>query len=133
MDPFAIIVLGGVGGVLIALLLIGRLHPGSGVDVVDRKPTRSTQLEVGNELDDLDQMLAATNARRRARGKSDLTEAGLSAEIAEATALAYRRQADDVGDLDVARLLETGNARRLRKGLAPITLEDHRRQIEGAP
>ena len=131
MDPFVVIVVGGVGGLVIALLLLGRFYPGSGAEQVDWTPTRSAELEVQNEIDDLDQMLAATNARRRARGKPELTEASLSVEIARETALAHKRRDDYVGDLEVAQLLDAKNARRLRKGQPPLTLEDYKRQIGG--
>lgn len=132
MDPFVVIILGGTGGLVIALLLIGRFYPGSGAEQVDWRPTRSAELEVQNEIDDLDQMLAATNARRRARGKPELTEDSLTAELAHETALAHKRRADYVGDLEIAQMLDAKNARRLRKGLAPITLEDYRRQLGGS-
>lgn len=131
MDPFVVIVVGGVGGLLIALLALGRFYPGSGAEQLDWTPTRSAELEAQNEIDDLDQMLAATNARRRARGKPELTEDSLSAEIARETALAHRRRDDYVGDLEVAQLLDAKNARRLRKGQPPLTLEDYKRQIGG--
>ena len=131
MDPFAIIILGGVGGLIIALLLIGRFYPGSGAEQVDWRSTRSAELEVQNEIDDLDQMLAATNARRRARGKPELTEDSIAAELAHETALAHKRRDAYVGDLEVAQMLDAKNARRLRKGLPPVSLEDYRRQLGG--
>ena len=125
------IILGGTGGLIVALLLLGRFYPGSGAEQVDWKPTRSAEVEVLNEIDDLDQMLAATNARRRARGKPELTESSLAAEIAQETALAHKRRDDYVGDLEVAQLLDAKNARRLKQGLPPLSLEDYKRQIAG--
>ena len=74
MDPFALIMLGIVGGLLVVLLLLGRFYPGSGAKQLDWHPTRSVEVEVQNEIDDLDQMLEAVNARRRARGEAELTE-----------------------------------------------------------
>ena len=75
MDPFAAIMLGGVALVLV-LLLLGRFHPGSGAEQLDWRPTRSVELEVQNEIDDLEQMREAVNRRRRARGQAELTERG---------------------------------------------------------
>ena len=131
MDPFVVIMVGGTGGLVVALLLLGRFYPGSGAEQVDWTPTRSVEMEIQNEIDDLDQMLAATNARRRARGKPELTEDSLSAEIARETSLAHKRRDDYVGDLEVAQMLDAKNARRLKKGLAPLSLEDYKRQISG--
>lgn len=131
MDPFAVIILGGTGGLVIALLLLGRLRPGSGGEQAGWTPTRSVELEAQNEIDDLGQMLAATNARRRARGKPELTEASLSAEIAQETALAGKRRDPGAGDLELAQMLDAKNARRSRKGLSPLSLEEYKRQVGG--
>jgi hypothetical protein len=92
MDPFVVIVVGGAGGLMIALLLLGRSHSGSNAEHLGSKPTRSRGLGVPSEIDDLDQMLTATNARRRAHGKPELTEDSLSAEIAREAARAHRRR-----------------------------------------
>jgi len=132
MDPFVAITLGGTGGLVIALGLLGRVRAGSGTErQVDRTPTRAAELDVRSESDDLDQMLAAVNARRRARGRPELSEAALAAEIAQETARARRRRCDDAGAEELAQLLDAKNARRLRKGLSPLRLEDYERQVRG--
>ena len=129
MDPFVVIIVGGTGGLVVALLLLGRFYPGSGAEQVDWRPTRTAGLEVQNEIDDLDQMLAATNARRRARGKPELTARSLSAELARETALAHERRDDHAGDLETAQMLDAKSARRLRKGEPPITREEYERGL----
>ncbi len=131
MDPFVVIIVGGTAGLVLALLLLGQFYPGSGAEQVDWKPTRSAEVEVQNEIDDLDQMLRATNARRRARGKPDLTEDSIAQELSRETALAHKRRDDYVGDLEVAQMLDAKNARRLKKGLPPISLEDYKRRLGG--
>ena len=83
MDPFAAIMLGGVALLLLVLLLLGRFYPGSGAQQLDWRPTRSPELELQNEIDDMDQMREAVNRRRRARGEAELTEAELHARVAE--------------------------------------------------
>jgi hypothetical protein len=50
---------------------------------VDWRPTRSPEVEAELELDDVDQMLAAQNARRRASGRPERTEADIRAQVAE--------------------------------------------------
>jgi hypothetical protein len=77
VDPFALIMLGGVGALVVVLLAIGRFYPGSGADQLDWRPTRSPEVEVANEIDDLEQMREAVNRRRRARGEADLTDEDL--------------------------------------------------------
>ena len=90
MDPFAAIMLGGVALLVVALLLLGRFYPGSGAQQLDWRPTRSPEVEVQNEIDDLDQMREAVNRRRRARGEAELTEEDLRARVAEDQAEALR-------------------------------------------
>jgi hypothetical protein len=74
---FALVV--GVG----ILYALGRWYPGSGAEQVDWRPTRSPELEAELELDDVDQMLEAQNARRRASGRPELTEDDVRAQVAE--------------------------------------------------
>jgi hypothetical protein len=83
VDPFAAIMLGGVALLLVALLLLGRFYPGSGAQQLDWRPTRSVEVEVQNEIDDVDQMREAVNRRRRARGEAELTEDDIRARVAE--------------------------------------------------
>ena len=131
MDPFVVIIVGGTAGLVLALLLLGHFYPGSGAEQLDWRPTRSAEVEVQNEIDDLDQMLEATNRRRRARGKPELTEDSIALSLTEETRLAHKRRNAYVGDLELAQSLDAKNARRLRRGLAPLSLEDYRRQLEG--
>jgi len=49
--------------------------------VLDWKPTRSPEVEAQNELDDIDQMLAAQNAMRRKRGLPDRDEDEFAEEV----------------------------------------------------
>jgi hypothetical protein len=83
MDEFGVFVLG-MGLVVVAILLaIGKWYPGSGAEQVDWRPTRSPEVEAELELDDIDQMLEAQNARRRASGRPELTEEDVRAQVAD--------------------------------------------------
>jgi hypothetical protein len=83
MDEFGVFVLG-MGLVVLAILLaIGKWYPGSGAEQVDWRPTRSPEVEAELELDDIDQMLEAQNARRRASGRPELTEEDVRAQVAD--------------------------------------------------
>jgi len=64
-------------------LAIGKYHPVSGAEVLDWKPTRSPEVEAELELDDIDQMLEAQNARRRASGRPERTEEDVSMQVQE--------------------------------------------------
>ena len=130
MDPFALIMLAIVGGLLAALVLLGLFHPRSGAQTLDWKPTRSVEAEVQNEIDDLDQMLEAANARRRRRGAPELTEQGVRASIGRERAEAAKRREDHLADLEVVQMLEVKNERRRAKGLPEISVEEYRTRIE---
>ena len=82
MDPFVLIIVGGVGALILALVLLGKYYPGSGADVLDWQPTRSLETEAELELDDVQQMLDAQNERRRRTGRPELTEDQIRARVA---------------------------------------------------
>ena len=83
MDEFAVFVLFGFLVVLGIFLALGKWYPGSGAEQVHWRPTRSPELEAQLEVEDIDQMLEAQNARRRASGRPELTEEDVRAQVAE--------------------------------------------------
>jgi len=129
VDPFVVIMGGLVLGLLTALVLLGLYHPRSGNDALQWRPTRSAEVEVQNEIDDLDQMLEAANRRRRAKGAPELTEESLRASVGEERAAAARRREEYLDDLDALQMLEAKNARRRAKGLPELTMEEYRAQL----
>jgi hypothetical protein len=131
VDPFSVIMLGIVGVMLVGLVLLGLFHPRTGADTLNWRPTRSAELEVQNEIDDLDQMLEAANARRRARGEAELTEEGVRASVGADLAETIKRREDHLAELEVVQMLDAKNARRRAKGLPEITVEEYRRSILG--
>ena len=78
---FALFVVVSFGLLIGALMAIGRWYPGSGAEQLDWKPIRSHEDEVRLELEDIDQMIEVQNARRRRKGRPELTEAGVRAEV----------------------------------------------------
>ena len=82
MDEFAAFVVFGSLVVIGILLAIGRWYPGSGAEQVDWRPTRSPEVEAELEIDDVDQMIEAQNARRRASGRQEITEDDVRAQVA---------------------------------------------------
>jgi hypothetical protein len=98
VDPFALIMVAIVGGLLAAFLLLGRFYPGSGARQLDWRPTRSAEVELQNEIDDEEQMFEAINARRRARGQAELTGDDVRARVAEDLAERLRLRRRDEPD-----------------------------------
>jgi hypothetical protein len=131
MDPFALIMLGIVVALIVFVLLLGRYHPKSGSDVLRWQPTRSPEVEVQNEIDDLDQMLEATNRRRRARGEAELTEASLRDRVAEDLRTTQERREAYLAQEDLRQMLEATNEMRRRRGQPELTEAQLRADVEG--
>lgn len=86
MDPFTLVVVGGLAVLVLVFWLLGRYYPGSGLEQLGLKSARElAERREALEAEDLDQMLSAHNARKRSRG-----EAEVSAEELEARVLAER-------------------------------------------
>jgi hypothetical protein len=83
VDEFAVFVLFMFVVAIGVLLALGKWYPGSGGEQVDWRPTRSPEVEAELELSDVDEMLEAQNARRRATGRPERTEADVRAQVAE--------------------------------------------------
>jgi hypothetical protein len=130
MDPFALIMLGIVVALIVFVLLLGRFHPKSGSDVLRWEPTRSAEMEVQNEIDDLDQMLEATNRRRRARGEAELTEASLRDRVAEDLRISQERRDAYLAQEDLRQMLEATNEIRRRRGQPELTEAELRADVE---
>src|SRR4051794_30619398 len=81
MDEFGVFILGCLIALFIVFYALGKYYPGSGAEQVDWKPTRSPELEAELELDDVDQMLEAQNARRRRDGRPEITEEDVESRL----------------------------------------------------
>ena len=68
------VVVGGLVAVGAVFWLLGRYYPGSGLEQIGQRSARElAERREALEAEDLDQMLAAHNERRRARGEAELT------------------------------------------------------------
>jgi hypothetical protein len=82
VDAFVIVLLGGTVGVAAAFWLLGRYHSGSGTEELGlRSGDEISETREALEAEDLDQLLAAHNERRRARGESEVTIAELEQQV----------------------------------------------------
>jgi hypothetical protein len=82
VDEFSLFVFFGGLVVIGIFLALGKWYPGSGAEQVDWRPTRSPEVEAELEIDDVDQMIEAQNARRRASGRHEITEDDVRAQVA---------------------------------------------------
>ena len=83
MDPFTLIVTVSMVLGFLAIIALGMFHPRSGADVLDWKPTRSPEVEAQNDIDDVEQMIAAQNRMRERRGKSARSQHEIEMQVAD--------------------------------------------------
>ena len=121
MDPFALFLLGFIAFFVVFIVLLGLYHPKSGADTVRWRPTRSYEQQVADEIDDLDQMLEATNARRRRRGEAELTEHALHEQVRADRTEGEKRREAYLADQEIDELVAARNERRRVKGLPEMS------------
>lgn len=134
MDPFAAVILSGIVVIVASVWLIGRFYPGSGLEQVGLRSAREiSETREELEAEDLEQMLAAHNARRRARGQAEVTAFDMELRVAGDLREQQRRREQYLADRDLDQLLEATNARRRARGLPERTLEQVREEFGGRP
>jgi hypothetical protein len=132
VDPFVLAIGGFLVAMIIALLLIGRFYPGSGLEQVGMRSARQiTEQREELEAEDLDQMLAAHNARRRARGEREVSLEEVEMRVSRERNEQMQRREAYMADRDLDELLEATNARRRARGLPERTREEVRREYGG--
>lgn len=95
MELLAVIV--ALALLLVVFLAIGKWYPGTGADVLDWQPTRSYEDEIRLEIEDIDEMLEASNERRRRTGRPELTEDQVRLEV-EQELMDQQERARDLKD-----------------------------------
>jgi hypothetical protein len=132
VDPFVLALAGFLIAMVIALLLIGRFYPGSGLEQVGMRSAREiVERREELEAEDLDQMLAAHNERKRRRGEPEVTLDQLEMRVADDQRELRRRREEYNADRDLDELLEATNARRRARGLPERTREEVQREYGG--
>lgn len=134
MDPFALAMLGLLVGGIIWVILVGKFSSRRGMEEALGWKSARDVIERREALDveDVNQMIAARNARRRARGEREVTleemEYQVSQELREQRERSERYRAErreqQLNDRDLQELLEATNARRRARGEAERTRED---------
>ncbi len=99
IELFSLVMIAIVVGFLGGILLLGFYSPRSGADVLNWRPTRSPEAESQNQLDDVAQMLEASNAMRRRRGAAERTQDDIAAAV-DADRRELGQRARDYGEPD---------------------------------
>ncbi len=128
------VILAGLGALLLWVWLLGKYYPGSGLEQLGMRSAREiTETQEALEAEDLQQMLAAHNRRRRARGENEVTVGDLELRVAQDLNEQRRRRESlraDNSDLD--GLLEATNARRRARGLPERTRAEVQQEFGGS-
>ena len=131
------IILAGLAALVIWIAVLGKFS-GSGLDQLDWKSAGEiTESRESLEAEDLAQMLAAHNARRRRRGEAEVTVADLELKVMEDVKAQNRLRerylaGQELDERELDELLEATNARRRARGLPERTREDALREFGGA-
>jgi hypothetical protein len=130
VDPFAIVLLVGLAGLVLWVWVLGRSNHGRGLEQMGLRTARQiTEDRESLEAEDLAQMLEAHNARRRRRGETDMTVADLELRVAQDVSDQLRRRERYLADRELDQLLEATNARRRARGLPERTRDDVKREF----
>lgn len=134
VDPFAIVLLGGLVAMILWIWLLGKYYPGSGLEQLGLRSAREiSETREALEAEDLDQMLRAHNERRRARGEKEMTVADLENRVMEDQRELRRRRETYMADRELDQLLDATNARRRRRGLPERTRAEVEREFGRGP
>ena len=132
MDAFAIVLLGAIAALVLWVWLLGKYFPGTGVEQLGLRSARQiTEDREALEAEDLTQMLAAHNERRKRRGKPEVTVHDLELQVVSDLNEQRRRREQYLADSDLDQLLEATNARRRARGLPERTRADVEREFGG--
>jgi hypothetical protein len=122
VDSFALVLLGGLVALGLWMWLLGKHYPGSGLEQLGLKSAREiTETREALEAEDLDQMIAAHNARRRAKGEPEVTAAEFELRVFNDMHEQHRRREQYLADRELDELLEVTNAHRRKRGLPERT------------
>ena len=134
VDPFAAVMLGGLAVVIVAVYLVGRFYPGSGLEQLGLKSAREImETREALETEDLEQMLGAHNARRAARGEREVTAEDMELDVATERLDQERRRRAYLADRELNQLLEATNRRRRARGLPERTRDQAREEFGDRP
>jgi hypothetical protein len=133
VDAFALVLLGGLAALVLWIWLLGKYFPGSGLEQLGLRSAREiSETREELEAEDLNQMLAAHNARRRARGEREMSVEDLELRVMQDTNEVRRRREAYLADRELDELLEVTNSRRRERGLPERSRDEVQREFGGS-
>src|SRR5262249_54446486 len=132
VDAFAIVLLGAIAALVLWVWVLGKYFPGTGIQQLGLRSARQiVEDREALEAEDLTQMIAAHNERRRRRGEPEVTVADFELKVMNDLHEQRRRREEYLADRDLDELLEATNARRRARGLPERTRAQVEREFGG--
>ncbi len=120
----------GLAALILFIWLLGKYYPGSGLEQLGMRSAREiSENREALDAEDLQQMLAAHNARRARRGEREVTVEDLEMRVLEDQREQQRRRDQYLADRELDQLLEVTNARRRARGLPERSREEAREEF----
>lgn len=124
------IVLVGFVLVIVFVIILGRVHEHAPLEQLGLRSAREiTEAREALEAEDLQQMLAVHNERRRRRGEPEVTVEDVELQVMNDRQEQIRRRDALMADRELDQLLEATNARRRARGLPERTREEVEREF----
>ena len=140
MDVVAIVLIVGVVALIVWVAISPRYSPRGGLDALGlRTGPEITERREALEADDLAQMIEARNARRRARGETEISAEDYEMQLMADINAQRKRDQEALqqvknkaeAEAEIEEMLEATNARRRARGLPERTREDLEREFGG--
>jgi hypothetical protein len=133
VDAFTIVVFVGLAVVIGFVFLLGRANQNAPMNQFGlRSAQEITESKEALDAEDLDQMMEAANARRRARGERERTVEDVELQVMHERNEMIRHREAVMAEQELDELLEATNARRRARGLPERTREDVQREFGGS-
>jgi hypothetical protein len=142
MDVVAIALIVGVVGLVVWVAISPRYSPRGGLDALGlRSGPEIAESRAALEAEDLEQMMEARNARRRARGEPEISAEDYEMQLMTEVNAQRRKDAEEMqkaraksedkaaAEAEIDQMLEATNARRRARGLPERTREDLEREF----
>jgi hypothetical protein len=105
VDTFAIVLVGVIAAGLLGVWLLAKSFPGSGVEQLGLRTARQiSEDREALEAEDLGQMLAAHNERRRRRGEPEVTVADLELRVMDELQQQRRRREEYLAESELDQM-----------------------------
>jgi hypothetical protein len=130
VDAFTLVILVGLVVIVLFVYALGKANENTPLNNFGlRSAQEITESKEALEAEDLEQMLEAHNARRRARGQREMSVEDIEMQVVQSRNEMERARESVMADRELDELLEATNARRRARGLPERTREEVKREF----